>query len=313
MSLPTQPVARPRTLRGVRSLARLCMVARPGSAARSRTPATLGTLARLLSLFALLLVASSQAPAIQRTGFDHLTTGFELRDAHRDMACEYCHVNGVFKGTPRNCAGCHMIGGRISATPKPPNHITSAYDCALCHAGYNFAPVFRMDHTGAKGTCASCHNNITATGKDAKHILSDNNCTACHTTVAFVPARMEHADLLQKDQCASCHNGVQASAKTLRHVTTTATCNECHTTLSWSPARFNHSNVTGSCQSCHNGITAMGKVSNHPSTALDCSNCHRYPSWNALKAGPAAAPAATTPVVKPLQPVQHRVNDGALP
>jgi hypothetical protein len=267
------------------------------------------TLARFIAMATILLVVSPQITAIQRTGFDHLTTGFELRDAHRDMACEYCHVNGVFKGTPRNCAGCHTIGGRISATPKPPNHVASDSNCALCHSGYNFAPIFRMDHTGAKGTCASCHNNVTATGKDAKHILSDNNCTACHTTVAFTPARMEHADLLQKEQCAGCHNGVRASAKTLRHVITTSSCNDCHTTLSWSPARFNHSGVTGLCQSCHNGITAMGKVSNHPATALDCSSCHRYPSWNPLRAVPAPA---TTPVVKPAEPGNPRkVSDGA--
>ena len=269
------------------------------------------TLARFITIATLLLVVSPQITAIQRTSFDHLTTGFELRDVHRDMACEYCHVNGVFKGTPRNCAGCHTIGGRISATPKPPNHVASDSNCALCHSGYNFAPIFRMDHTGAKGTCASCHNNITATGKNAKHILSDNNCTACHTTVAFTPARMEHADLLQKEQCAGCHNGVRASAKTLRHVITTASCNDCHTTLSWSPARFNHSGVTGLCQGCHNGITAMGKVSNHPATALDCSSCHRYPSWNPLRAVPVPAPA-TTPVVKPAEPGNPRkVSDGA--
>ena len=278
------------------------------------------SIARLLPIAVLLSIANTQVAAIQRTGFDHLTTGFELRDAHRDMACEYCHVNGVFKGTPRNCAGCHTIGGRISATPKPPNHITSADNCALCHAGYNFAPIFRMDHTGAKGTCSSCHNNVTATGKDAKHILSDNNCTACHTTVAFIPARMEHADLLQKDQCASCHNGVRASAKTLHHVITTGSCNDCHTTLSWSPARFNHSGLTTLCQSCHNGITATGKVSNHPATALDCANCHRFPSWNPLRAVPSPTPAGTaapasaagpSPVAKPPGPGQRRTTEGA--
>jgi Cytochrome c7 and related cytochrome c len=301
-------------------------------------------IARLLPIAALLAIASTHVAAIQRTGFDHLTTGFELRDAHRDMACEYCHVNGVFKGTPRTCEGCHMIGGRISATPKPPRHIASADNCALCHAGYNFAPIFRMDHTGARGSCASCHNNLTATGKSLKHIPSDNNCTACHTTVAFMPARMEHADLLQKDQCSGCHNGVRASAKTLHHVPTPASCNDCHTTLSWSPARFNHSGLLTNCQSCHNGITATGKVSNHIATPLDCSECHRYPSWSSLKVvrppaterlakePPAGAterrpsdergnpqrglakepPAgATTPIAKPPAPGQHKASDSA--
>jgi Cytochrome c7 and related cytochrome c len=268
---------------------------------------TFQSVVRCLSIGVFLLLANSAIEAIQRTGFDHLTTGFELRDAHRDMACEYCHVNGVFKGTPRTCEGCHTIGSRISATPKPPKHIFSADNCALCHAGYNFAPIFRMDHTGAKGSCFSCHNNVTATGKDAKHIPTDNNCTACHTTVAFVPARMEHADLLQKEQCGGCHNGVRASAKNLHHVPTTGNCADCHTTLSWSPARFNHSGLVTNCQSCHNGSTATGKVSNHPATPLDCSECHRYPSWSSLKV---LHPPATTPTRKPPAPGHQKVTDG---
>ena len=54
-------------------------------------------------------------------GFDHLTTGYELRGAHRDLSCEYCHAKGVFKGTPRTCAGlsqprkphqCHSQAGK---------------------------------------------------------------------------------------------------------------------------------------------------------------------------------------------------------
>lgn len=237
---------------------------------------------------ALLWLHCAPGLAIQRTGFDHLTTGFELRDAHRDMACEYCHVNGVFKGTPRDCAGCHTIGSRISATPKPARHIASDERCALCHAGYSFVPISRMDHTATKGTCASCHNGITAMGKDPKHVLSDNNCTACHTTVAFVPARLEHADLLQKEQCRGCHNGVTASAKSLHHVPTPNNCSDCHGTFAWSPARFAHTGLTTNCQGCHNGITATGKVANHPATAFDCAQCHRYPSWTPFKVGSGA-------------------------
>jgi hypothetical protein len=267
------------------------------------------SIARLLLVAAVLSITNTHVEAIQRTGFDHLTTGFELRDAHRDMACEYCHVNGVFKGTPRTCEGCHTIGGRISATPEPPRHIATTNSCSLCHAGYNFAPVIRVDHTAVKGSCVSCHNGLTATGKGAKHIASDSNCTACHTTVAFIPARMEHADLMQKEQCSGCHNGVRASAKTLHHLPTVASCNDCHTTLSWSPARFNHSGLLTNCQSCHNGITATGKVSNHVATPLDCSECHRYPSWSSVRV---VRPAGTTPMPKPSAPPgQHKASDGA--
>jgi hypothetical protein len=256
-------------------------------------------------LFFLFLLVAQPAEAVQRTGFDHLTTGYELKGAHRDMSCEYCHVDGVFRGTPRTCAGCHTIGGRVSATSKPPTHIATNNACDLCHALYNFAPIYRMDHTAAKGTCFSCHNGVTAQGKNATHIASDTNCTACHTTVAFAPARLDHTDLLQKDQCTTCHNGVAASAKSIHHIPTTTQCNDCHTTLSWSPARFNHSGLSNNCQSCHNGTTALGKVSNHIATSLDCSNCHRYPTWTPYATATPAASSTSQPAA------HHKVTDGA--
>ena len=45
--------------------------------------------------------------------FDHLTTGFELEGQHKQVKCESCHVDGVFKGTPVACVGCHAPGTRV--------------------------------------------------------------------------------------------------------------------------------------------------------------------------------------------------------
>src|SRR5450631_3332226 len=50
--------------------------------------------------------------------FDHFATGFELDGVHRDLPCESCHLNAVFKGTPRNCGVCHITGSVYNATPK---------------------------------------------------------------------------------------------------------------------------------------------------------------------------------------------------
>src|ERR1700756_6059375 len=50
--------------------------------------------------------------------FDHLTTGFELDGVHRDLPCESCHLNAVFRGTPRDCGTCHITGSQYNATPK---------------------------------------------------------------------------------------------------------------------------------------------------------------------------------------------------
>ncbi len=236
---------------------------------------------RLLTTLALWLWMAPHASAIQRTGFDHLTTGYELQGAHRDLSCEYCHMNGVFKGTPRRCEGCHVAGTRIGATPKPINHIASANDCSACHALYTFRPFVHMDHSAARGSCFSCHNGTTAEGKTPDHIPADNNCDACHTTVAFSPQRMDHTAVVAavKSSCRGCHAGVRASSKSMSHIPTSAECGTCHTTLSWSPARFDHSNASGTCQGCHNGAGAIGKIAGHMTTNRDCATCHRYPNW----------------------------------
>ena len=247
---------------------------------------------------ALCLCLPPQAWAVQRTGFDHLTTGYELLGAHRDMSCEYCHSNGVFKGTPRTCQGCHVPGSPISATRKPVRHIASADDCSLCHALYNFAPFVHVDHTAVRGSCYTCHNGTVAEGKTPDHIPADNNCDACHTTVAFNPQRMDHTAMAMavKAACRGCHSGIRAAAVPRSHVATAAECGDCHNTLSWSPARFDHSAVAGSCQGCHNGATAMGKVANHVATTLDCSGCHRFPHWTPVFAAqsPPAAPGTAS-------------------
>jgi hypothetical protein len=233
----------------------------------------------LVAAFVLLFVAP-HAPAVQRTQFDHLTTGYELRGAHRDLSCEFCHMKGVFKGTARTCEGCHTTGSRISSTPRPPNHITTQGNCALCHAEYNFLPIFRMDHSATLGTCFSCHNGIVAEGKHPDHIPSDNNCDACHTTNAFNPQRVDHVNLVARaSACRGCHTGVRAASLPRNHIPTSAECSSCHSTLSWSPARFDHSGIAGTCQGCHNGATAIGKVAGHMATSRDCSTCHRFPNW----------------------------------
>ena len=232
---------------------------------------------------ALLLLCVPHASAVQRTQFDHLTTGFELRGFHRDLSCEYCHARGVFKGTPRTCEGCHTIGSRVNATPRPPSHIATRENCELCHSIYNFLPILRMDHSAVRGSCFSCHNGMTAKGKNPGHIASDNNCDACHTTNAFIPARLEHVNLVARGRaCRTCHTGVRAAAVPRSHVVTSAECSDCHGTLAWSPARFDHSAITANCRSCHNGVTATGMVAGHMTASTDCSGCHRYPNWSAV-------------------------------
>src|SRR3974390_2669034 len=90
--------------------------------------------------------------------FDHLSTGFELDGIHRDLSCESCHLNAVFKGTPRNCGVCHVTGSTFNAPPKTPTHIQSTNNCAACHDTFAFRPDVHFDHREVMGSCVSCHN-----------------------------------------------------------------------------------------------------------------------------------------------------------
>jgi formate-dependent nitrite reductase cytochrome c552 subunit len=96
--------------------------------------------------------------------FDHLTTGFDLTGEHRQVRCETCHVDGVFKGTPTTCVGCHSAGTRVLASAKSANHVLSSNNCAECHSTTAWSPASRFDHTQVTGSCASCHNNVSTIG-----------------------------------------------------------------------------------------------------------------------------------------------------
>ena len=95
-----------------------------------------------LTLAALLWAVLSPAGA-QPTGrdFDHVKTGFPLSGAHAAQRCESCHLNGVFKGTPRDCASCHLQGARLAKSNivKPAQHIPTQQACDTCHGTQSFA------------------------------------------------------------------------------------------------------------------------------------------------------------------------------
>lgn len=76
---------------------------------------------KMLQIVAAMLVVlmvgfSHLAQAAQTSpAFDHSRTGFLLKDVHTTLKCEQCHVDGIFKNTPKDCAGCHTTGSRVGA------------------------------------------------------------------------------------------------------------------------------------------------------------------------------------------------------
>jgi hypothetical protein len=234
-----------------------------------------------------LLLAFGLVPAAfaaqTRDTFDHLTTGFELTGQHRDLPCESCHANAVFKGTPRDCGACHGVGTTVRATAKPANHILATDRCDSCHTPISFKPAVNFDHAEARGSCSTCHNGVQAPGKGPQHIDTDLECDACHSTISWAGAVFNHAGVTSG--CASCHNGVQATGMPPTHIPVGgAPCESCHSTSNFTTfagTAMNHTAVAAMpCASCHEaGMSFFGvnivtrPAAPHPTTG-DCGACH---------------------------------------
>ncbi len=181
---------------------------------------------------------------------------FPLSGKHATLTCTSCHINGVYAGTPNQCAICHEKW--IPAAHYPG-------DCATCHIPTSFKDI-QFDHLLAEATnCIGCHAQV----KPLNHF--SGLCSACHNTQAWKPANFNH-QAANATNCQSCH----ASNRPANHYT--GQCSSCHNTRAWRPANFNHqaANATN-CQSCHTNDRPV----NH--YAGQCSNCHSTNSWKGAR------------------------------
>ena len=239
-------------------------------------------------------IAPAQAQSPVRS-YDHVKTGFLLTGVHASQRCESCHMNGVFRGTPRDCASCHSSGALLAAqnVVKPQTHIPTTQSCDTCHNTVRFSGA-RFNHAGVAPTsCTTCHNGMMATGKPSGHVPTTASCGTCHRTTAWLPATgMDHSQFTMATNCASCHNGSSATGKSASHIPTAVNCINCHQTTGWRPTKWNHTQqaVTGQCGSCHSGAypPADGRPANHiPYQMLsgvaiaNCDTCHKsgYANW----------------------------------
>jgi hypothetical protein len=237
----------------------------------------------------------SAAP-IERTAFDHLTTGFELIGKHRDLPCESCHVNAIFKGTPRDCASCHGVGTQVRATKKPTSHILTSNRCEGCHTPVAFSPAVNFDHAEVQGSCSSCHNNVQAQGKGPTHIDTNLECNACHSTIGWAGAVFTHDGITTG--CARCHDNLQAKGTPPTHIlppTGGAPCEACHIPTqytSFAGATMNHPAIGTPpmlCTVCHEagmsffGVAIVTRPPAPHATTGDCYTCHT--SFTTFKGG----------------------------
>ncbi len=221
--------------------------------------------------------------------FSHMQTGFPLTGMHQVTECASCHVGGIFKGTPRNCVGCHTKGQRVTATAMPNNHVPTSDPCDKCHTNTVTFQGARFDHSRvAVGGCASCHNGIVATGRPANHnsgLRLGQACDRCHRTFSWVVNGFNHTGVMPRSCATQCHNGQLATGRPGSHTTvlkSTSSCDLCHRFTAWYPTFYDHSGVaSGSCANCHNGTEATNRPSGHSGmkATLACDQCHNTYAW----------------------------------
>jgi hypothetical protein len=237
-------------------------------------------MAVLITFLMALFTPAVYAQAVHKTSdFNHMRTGFPLTGAHIKLECETCHVEGLFKGTPTNCAGCHSQGRRVVAPFKSATHMLTQAPCETCHTNTISFQGARFNHVGVqpKG-CQTCHSGLTAPGKPSGHIATTLSCDSCHRTSSWQPAAFNHSGVFET--CSNCHNGSKAKGKPSNHITTTAACDSCHKSgfITFAGAIYDHAGVLpNTCISCHASGTngAKTKTTGHiPTGNIQCDICH---------------------------------------
>jgi hypothetical protein len=240
------------------------------------------------AIAALMLFASSIAMGQANRNFDHVKTGFPLTGVHANERCESCHLNGVFKGTPRDCSTCHTTGSRWARS-------NVVMPCEACHGTQSFSGA-KFSHGAVQvGTCTTCHNGNIATGKPSGHLQTNASCDSCHKTAGWRPASGFDHSGVTPGSCATCHNGSRAPGKHAQHMPVAGNvgCDSCHRSFSaWKPTAWNHTQVTvaNQCSTCHSGAfpPADGKPATHTpyqlvsaTAAANCDTCHKagYAAW----------------------------------
>jgi hypothetical protein len=187
--------------------------------------------------------------------FDHTAmTRFPLTGAHVQVQCASCHKNGVYKGTPATCEGCHLAQYNQTANP---NHAAAGFpkDCSICHNTTRWSGAV-FDHSKTRFPLTGAHRNV--------------NCANCHVGGRYTGTPTD---------CYTCHRKAYETVTNPNHLAAgfPKDCAQCHTTSQWKGATFNHKFpiYTGkhagkwtTCNDCHTN------PSNY--AAFSCIDCHAH-------------------------------------
>ena len=191
--------------------------------------------------------------SFRQARFDH-NASFALVGAHATETCAACHANGRYKGTPRDCLGCHQDDYQRAANP---NHAASGFStaCDSCHratdsswrgASLNHSQFFPLLGRHSMTACSSCHVNGRYQG-------TPRECALCHRTQYDRTTSPNHVAAGFPVTCENCHRGSDTA---------------------WTQGRFTHSwfpitsgkHAGNPCAACHQNASNYREFT--------CLTCH---------------------------------------
>jgi len=226
---------------------------------------------------------SNGGPDWSASGFAHST--YALVGPHQPplLTCNQCHAtttNNQYRGTPRDCNGCHSADYTRAGTLHV-DHLTYPHECESCHAptsmSWNRATFAHTtfplvgQHASPTITCTQCHINNQFTG-------TPTDCYTCHWT----RSQDDLWHLANGTTCGNCHNpngwtnNVQFDHNAVAHYQLQGAhaqqrCIDCHTTRSpqTDPRKTN-------CVGCHQTVYNQTTNPNHVQASFGtvCSDCH---------------------------------------
>lgn len=189
--------------------------------------------------------------------FDHNRTRFPLAGAHLAVACDQCHANNRYTGTPTDCFSCHQTDFQRATNP---NHLAANFSqtCTTCHTTSAWKPS-TFDHNRTNFALLGAHTTAT--------------CNQCHVNNRFAGTPRD---------CFSCHQTDFQRPLDPNHVTLNFShdCTTCHTMNAWLPATFDHDSQyfriysgkhRGKWQTC---ATCHVNASNYK--VFECILCHEH-------------------------------------
>jgi hypothetical protein len=212
---------------------------------------------------------------------------FPLSGVHASQACASCHRNNVYKGTPRDCFGCHRTNYERTTSPS---HAAAGFPtaCESCHrpsdaswkTTFNHGSAYPLAGVHATQPCSACHKNNVYKG-------TPRDCVGCHRTNYERTTSPNHAAAGFPTTCESCHRSSDASWRAafnhnavfpLVGVHTTQACAACH-------KNNVYKGTPRDCFSCHRTDYERTASPNHAAAGFPtaCDSCHSAssPAWSA--------------------------------